>query len=112
MTLVDDMLELAAAFRAGGDEHAAALMEAVLAKHEPAEQAPGTRAAPTEAQAKILAYIKACISMIGRPPTLREICERFGYSSTNAASDHLVALERKGYIAREKLVSRGLRVLP
>jgi repressor LexA len=37
--------------------------------------------------------------------------ELSGIGSTNGVTDHLKALERKGYIQRERLVSRGLRVL-
>jgi len=36
----------------------------------------------------------------GMPPTISEIGRRFKIASTNAVSDHLHALERKGYITR------------
>lgn len=44
------------------------------------------------------------------PPTLREIGLAFGINSTNGVNDHLRALERKGYIQRTDMVSRGIRV--
>jgi repressor LexA len=112
MTVLDDLRELAAELRLGGDEYAAVRIETVIAKHEPPQPASDPRPRLTEPQAKILAFIKTSVAVHSRPPTLREICERFGYRSTNGADDHLVALERKGYIAREKLVSRGIRVIP
>ena len=46
----------------------------------------------------------------GRPPTLREIGERMGIGSTNAVNDHLKALARKGYIDRDPMVNRGIRL--
>ena len=45
------------------------------------------------------------------PPTRRELCEAFGWASTNAAASHLKALERKGYIQRLGMKARGIIVL-
>ena len=45
------------------------------------------------------------------PPTYREICKHFGYRSPKAAFDHVVALEKKGYVTREKGFARGLRLV-
>ena len=42
------------------------------------------------------------------------VCRRgdeFGIKSSNGVSDHLNALERKGYIERHFNISRGIRVL-
>lgn len=48
----------------------------------------------------------------GFPPTIIEICREFDFSSTNAATQFLLALERKGYIKRTaKGASRGLQLL-
>lgn len=63
----------------------------------------------TERQSKILEYIRASIRERGYPPTLREIGAHMGISSTNGVSDHLNALERKGYLRRDELKSRALR---
>jgi repressor LexA len=54
----------------------------------------------TKRQAAILDHIIACIQDEGYPPTIAEIGENFGIASTNGVNDHLLALERKGYIAR------------
>jgi repressor LexA len=46
----------------------------------------------------------------GFPPTRAEISQRFGYSSNNAADQHLRAIARKGFI--ELLpTSRKVRLL-
>ena len=57
----------------------------------------------------VLQYIETSISQRGYPPTLREIGNHMGIRSTNGVNDHLRALERKGYLAREDMKSRALR---
>ena len=64
----------------------------------------------TDRQAAVLRVIQESIAEKGYPPTLREIGLRLNIRSTNGVNDHLRALERKGYIGREDLVSRGLRL--
>lgn len=50
-------------------------------------------------------------SRVGEPPpTLQDICRHFGFKSKRAASDHLSALERKGFITRDGS-ARGIRIL-
>lgn len=56
-------------------------------------------------------FISESISVRGYPPTLREIGERMGIRSTNGVNDHLKALEKKGYLQRQDLKSRALRVI-
>lgn len=63
----------------------------------------------TPRQREVLDFITECIDARGFPPTLREIGSQFGIRSTNGVNDHLKALERKGYLAREDLKSRALR---
>ncbi|HET6610897.1 MAG TPA: transcriptional repressor LexA [Kofleriaceae bacterium] len=60
-------------------------------------------------QRDILDFITASIDERGYPPTLREIGLHFGIRSTNGVSDHLRALEKKGFLAREDLKSRAMR---
>lgn len=67
------------------------------------------RSALTERQQQVLDFIASSINERGYPPTLREIGERLGIRSTNGVNDHLKALEKKGYLAREDLKSRALR---
>jgi repressor LexA len=57
----------------------------------------------------VLKYIESSITERGYPPTLREIGNFMGIRSTNGVNDHLRALERKGYLAREDMKSRALR---
>jgi repressor LexA len=57
----------------------------------------------------VLKYIESSITQRGYPPTLREIGNFMGIRSTNGVNDHLRALERKGYLAREDMKSRALR---
>jgi repressor LexA len=47
----------------------------------------------------------------GYPPTIREIGESLGIRSTNGVNDHLKALERKGYVYRDKSKSRAIRLI-
>src|SRR5688572_8616084 len=63
----------------------------------------------TDRQQEILAFINSSIGDRGYPPTLREIGRQFGIKSTNGVNDHLRALEKKGYLAREDMKSRALR---
>jgi len=63
----------------------------------------------TRRQAQILGYIVDCIREHRLPPTIAEIGDRFGIASTNGVNDHLVALERKGYITRSSK-ARSIRV--
>lgn len=65
----------------------------------------------TARQQQILDYIVLYIDSRGYPPTLREICKHFGFGSTNSAHDHLAALEKKGFIRVDAIVSRGIQVL-
>lgn len=65
----------------------------------------------TDRQSETLSTIIDYIRDNSMPPTLREIGDRMGISSTNGVNDHLRALERKGYIESLPLKSRGIKVL-
>jgi len=65
----------------------------------------------TGRQQDVLRFIQSQITQIGYPPTIREIGKELGLKSTNGVNDHLKALERKGFIAREVNKSRSLRIL-
>src|SRR6185437_4239916 len=65
----------------------------------------------TAKQREILEAVQDWIQERGRPPTLREMAQRMGVSSTNAIRDHLRVLEGKGYLKREARLSRGLEVI-
>lgn len=65
----------------------------------------------TSRQQQTLDFIERSINERGYPPTLREIGEHMGIRSTNGVTDHLRALERKGFIRRTDFVSRGVQVV-
>ena len=65
----------------------------------------------TKRQAQTLEFIRKSIEVRGYPPTLREIGEHMGIRSTNGVNDHLRALERKGYLRREDMKSRALKLV-
>jgi repressor LexA len=65
----------------------------------------------SERQQKILEYIQAFIAEKSFPPTIREIGEEVGISSTSVVKYNLDALERKGLIERASDISRGIRLV-
>jgi repressor LexA len=64
----------------------------------------------TDKQKKALAYIQAEIRQHGRPPTLREIGAEIGISSTNGVRYLLDTLQRKGFLQRSPMLSRGIEL--
>lgn len=64
----------------------------------------------TEKQKKVLGIIQEFLQ-VGIPPTIREIAQKMGFSSTGTVRDYLNALEKKGYIRRRKNLSRGIEAL-
>lgn len=65
----------------------------------------------TERQAEVLEFIREFIRTQGMAPTLREIRAHIKISSTNGVNDHLRALEKKGYIVRQDMKSRSIRIV-
>ncbi|HEV8324183.1 MAG TPA: transcriptional repressor LexA [Myxococcota bacterium] len=64
----------------------------------------------TDRQEAVLDFIYTYMEKQGWPPTLREIGSYLGIGSTNGVNDHLVALEKKGYLERVPGKSRAIRV--
>lgn len=62
-------------------------------------------------QQRILDFIRRFSRDRGFPPTIREIGEQVGISSTSVVSYNLNALEKKNRIERDRSVSRGLRLI-
>lgn len=62
----------------------------------------------TARQAQVLRFIGGFIDSHGFPPTVREIGDHFGWSSTTAPRDHVAALSRKGALTRTAKQSRTL----
>ena len=65
----------------------------------------------TARQREIFEYIKKSVIEVGRPPSLREIGEKFSINSTNGVRSALEALERKGFIRRNRYLSRGIEII-
>lgn len=65
--------------------------------------------APTVRQLEVLAAVRAYVALHGMPPTLREIADLVGVSSTNGVTDHLRALVRHGLMRHDVGRSRGWR---
>lgn len=54
----------------------------------------------TEAQEAILAFMVRHQETHQRPPSLREMCEEFGFASHTGALKHVQALARKGFVTQ------------
>lgn len=65
----------------------------------------------TEKQQLILNYIKSQVKLNGVVPSIREICQASGLSSTSSVHLHLETLEKKGYIRRKQAKTRNIEIL-
>ncbi|MBK6650129.1 MAG: hypothetical protein IPG42_10690 [Betaproteobacteria bacterium] len=50
----------------------------------------------TTTQEKVLAFVEQASAQSSLPPTIREVAQHFGWSSTSTAQQHLAALQKKG----------------
>lgn len=65
----------------------------------------------TEKQKYVLEFIRSYISYNGFPPTNFEISKHFGWSSDNAANEHIKTLSSKGAISMARGVARGIKII-
>jgi SOS-response transcriptional repressor LexA len=65
---------------------------------------------PTLAQLELLRAIWDLTYEKGWPPTVRELLERLGHVSTNGCIDKLKILQREGWIVRDNLASRCIKL--
>jgi len=65
----------------------------------------------TDRQRECLNFISSFIKDYGYPPTIQEICNNLGIRSKNAGFKLLNALESKGFIKRNRSISRGIELL-
>jgi repressor LexA len=65
----------------------------------------------TNRQQEILEYVASFTRDAGYPPTVREIGRATGLRSPRSVSQHLHALEKKGFIHRGREKSRAIRVI-
>jgi repressor LexA len=68
--------------------------------------------ATTEKQQRILEVIRAFTGERGYPPSVREIGERVGLSSSSTVQSHLKTLERQGFLKRDPTKPRALVAAP
>jgi repressor LexA len=64
--------------------------------------------ATTEKQQRILEVIRSFTAEQGYPPSVREIGERVGLSSSSTVQSHLKTLERRGLLKRDPTKPRAL----
>ena len=62
-------------------------------------------------QRRILDYIRECVQARGYPPSMREIGERVGLTSSSSVAHQLKGLEIKGFIRRDPTLPRAIEVL-
>lgn len=67
-----------------------------------------TERSPTERQERILEVIRDFTESHGYPPSVREIGERVGLSSSSTVQSHLKSLEKRGLIHRDPTKPRAL----
>jgi len=65
----------------------------------------------SERHKKILEVLEDYQVNVGYPPSIREIGKEAGISSTSVVNYYLDQLEDKGYIERDRKVSRGMRLI-
>jgi hypothetical protein len=86
------------------------LMEVVLNAPRPTLAAARPRLSPS--QTGIFTFLLEYAKQHGFAPTRAEIMAHFGYKSPNAANDHLLALEKKGYVQLGSGQARAIRCIP
>ena len=65
----------------------------------------------SERQKKILEVLERFQTKLGYPPSIRDICEETGISSTSVVNYYLDQLQEMGYIKRDERISRGIHLL-
>ena len=73
-------------------------------------ETPGNGADLTVRQRKVLEVIRTSVSERGYPPSIREIGDAVGLTSTSSVAHQLRALERKGYLRRDPNRPRAVDV--
>ncbi len=73
-------------------------------------RAPSPESSLTERQRTILNVIRASVTSRGYPPSIREIGDAVGLTSTSSVAHQLRTLERKGYLRRDANRPRAVDV--
>ena len=66
----------------------------------------------TPRQRKVLEVIRSSVERRGYPPSMREIGEAVGLTSSSSVSHQLATLERKGFLRRDPNRPRAIEVRP
>jgi repressor LexA len=64
----------------------------------------------TPRQRQVLEFVESEVAHRGYPPTVREIGEQLGLSSSSTVHAHLAALQDKGYLTRDPTKPRALEI--
>jgi len=64
----------------------------------------------TARQREVLEFVESEVAQRGYPPTVREIGEALGLSSSSTVHAHLAALQDKGYLTRDPTKPRALEI--
>ncbi|MDQ3664300.1 MAG: MarR family transcriptional regulator, partial [Actinomycetota bacterium] len=72
---------------------------------------PADAAGLTPRQRKVLDVIRAALQRRGYPPSVREIGEQVGLTSSSSVAHQLKTLEAKGFLRRDPRRPRALEVL-
>ena len=102
-------------------DHVQSLNEAMDAEAQDSQQAkrslpgrpPGIRADSsglTDRQRRVIEVIRDSVQRRGYPPSMREIGQAVGLSSTSSVAHQLMALERKGFLRRDPHRPRAYEV--
>lgn len=65
----------------------------------------------TVRQREVLDFIRSFAQQNSYPPSVRDICEAVGLSSTSSVHAHLNSLEEKGYIRRDGSSARAITII-
>ncbi len=65
----------------------------------------------TDRQQEILTFVQRYTESHGYPPSVREIGQAMGLTSSSTVHSHLEALERKGFLRRDPSKPRALEIL-
>ncbi len=60
---------------------------------------------------RVFNYIKEKIKDTGYPPSVREICAALGFKSTSSAHQYISRLSEKGYISKDDLKTRAIKIV-
>ncbi|MDN5859403.1 MAG: transcriptional repressor LexA [Pseudonocardia sp.] len=89
-----------------GDDAGSGTGARVSAFPDPPTESPGL----TPRQRKVLAVIRDWVERFGYPPSVREIGDAVGLTSTSSVHHQLRALEKKGYLRRDPNRTRAVDV--